>query len=101
VRAASAGSNYRPVMRLSMPLWLMVTARRGAEKISDVIRRSVYSIFLRVLVENVNRVLRGGSWNNNGRNVRSAYRNGNDPGNRNDNIGLRLSRARGVPDGIL
>jgi formylglycine-generating enzyme required for sulfatase activity len=53
------------------------------------------------LLKNVNRVLRGGSWNNNGRNVRSANRNGNDPGNRNHNIGLRLSRARGVPDGTL
>ncbi|MCJ7600223.1 MAG: hypothetical protein MUO63_01830 [Desulfobulbaceae bacterium] len=52
-------------------------------------------------LKNVNRVLRGGSWNNNGRNVRSANRNGNDPGNRNHNIGLRLSRARGVPDGTL
>jgi len=39
------------------------------------------------------RVLRGGSWINNGRNCRSANRNGNDPGNRNDNGGFRLSRA--------
>jgi sulfatase modifying factor 1 len=38
-------------------------------------------------------VLRGGSWINDGRNCRSANRNGNDPGNRNDNIGFRLSRA--------
>ena len=41
-----------------------------------------------------NRVLRGGSWINNGRNVRSAYRNFNDPGNRNFNIGFRLARAQ-------
>jgi formylglycine-generating enzyme required for sulfatase activity len=41
-----------------------------------------------------NRVLRGGSWINNARNCRSANRNHNHPGNRNDNIGLRLSRAR-------
>jgi formylglycine-generating enzyme required for sulfatase activity len=40
------------------------------------------------------RVLRGGSWINNGRNVRSANRNDNDPGNRNDNDGFRLARAR-------
>ncbi len=40
------------------------------------------------------RVLRGGSWNNNGRNVRSAQRNHNTPDNRNDNIGFRLARAQ-------
>ncbi len=39
------------------------------------------------------RVLRGGSWNNNGRNLRSANRNGNQPDDRNDNIGLRLAGA--------
>lgn len=39
------------------------------------------------------RVLRGGSWINNGRNLRSAYRNANTPDNRNDNIGLRLAGA--------
>ncbi len=39
------------------------------------------------------RVLRGGSWNNNGRNLRSANRNANTPDNRNDNIGLRLAGA--------
>jgi len=40
-----------------------------------------------------NRVIRGGSWNNHARNVRAAYRNWNDPGNRNDNLGFRLARA--------
>ena len=43
-----------------------------------------------------NRVLRGGSWINNGRNCRSANRNRNEPGNRNHNIGFRLSPARHV-----
>lgn len=38
-----------------------------------------------------NRVNRGGSWNNNARNCRSANRNRNDPGNRNNNLGLRLA----------
>ncbi|MFQ5632426.1 MAG: formylglycine-generating enzyme family protein [bacterium] len=37
-----------------------------------------------------NRVLRGGAWNNNAQNCRSANRNHNDPGNRNNNIGFRL-----------
>jgi hypothetical protein len=36
------------------------------------------------------RVLRGGSWNNNRNNARSAYRNRNNPDNRNNNVGLRL-----------
>jgi hypothetical protein len=38
-------------------------------------------------------VLRGGAWNNNAQNVRCAYRNANDPGNRNNNIGFRCARA--------
>jgi formylglycine-generating enzyme required for sulfatase activity len=36
------------------------------------------------------RVIRGGSWNNNARNCRTANRNRNSPDNRNDNIGFRL-----------
>ena len=39
-------------------------------------------------------MLRGGSWFDSGRLVRSAQRNANDPGNRNDNIGFRLARAQ-------
>jgi formylglycine-generating enzyme required for sulfatase activity len=38
------------------------------------------------------RVLRGGSWNNNTRNTRSANRNRNDADNRNNNNGFRLVR---------
>ncbi|MBF0451422.1 MAG: SUMF1/EgtB/PvdO family nonheme iron enzyme [Candidatus Magnetomorum sp.] len=37
-----------------------------------------------------NRVIRGGGWNSNARNCRSANRNGNSPGNRNNNVGFRL-----------
>jgi hypothetical protein len=48
----------------------------------------------RVVIAGDNRVLRGGSWNNNGRNVRSANRNRNEPGNRNDNNGFRLALAQ-------
>ena len=39
------------------------------------------------------RVLRGGSWNNDARNVRAAYRNQNDPANRDNNVGFRCARA--------
>lgn len=38
------------------------------------------------------KVLRGGSWNNNDDNVRAANRNNNDPTNRNDDIGLRCAQ---------
>lgn len=38
----------------------------------------------------IDRVLRGGSWNNNERNARCAYRNRNNPNNRNNNIGFRV-----------
>ncbi|CAG0908762.1 unnamed protein product [Cyprideis torosa] len=39
------------------------------------------------------RVLRGGSWNNKPWNVRSANRNRNNPTNRNNIVGFRLSRT--------
>ncbi|WP_366143642.1 SUMF1/EgtB/PvdO family nonheme iron enzyme [Zoogloea sp.] len=39
-------------------------------------------------------MLRGGSWNNNGRNCRAANRNRNEPGNRNNNIGFRLPQLK-------
>ncbi|MEK7440938.1 MAG: hypothetical protein AABZ78_09095 [Chloroflexota bacterium] len=34
--------------------------------------------------------MRGGSWNNNSRNARCAYRNRNVPDNFNNNIGFRV-----------
>ena len=38
-----------------------------------------------------NRVNRGGSWNNNPQNLRSANRNRNNPTNRNNNLGFRVA----------
>jgi hypothetical protein len=35
-------------------------------------------------------VVRGGSWNNNQDNARAAYRNRNNPDNRNNNLGFRV-----------
>ena len=43
------------------------------------------------------RVLRGGSWNNKPRNLRSANRNRNNPGNRNNNNGFRVARTLAGP----
>ena len=40
------------------------------------------------------RVLRGGSWNNNAKNLRSANRNKNEPDNRNNNVGFRLVNTK-------
>ena len=40
------------------------------------------------------RVLRGGSFNNEPRNLRSANRNRNEPEDRNRNLGLRLSAGQ-------
>lgn len=36
-------------------------------------------------------MIRGGAWNNEARNVRSANRNNDTPDNRNDNNGFRLA----------
>jgi formylglycine-generating enzyme required for sulfatase activity len=44
-----------------------------------------------------NRVLRGGSWNNNTNNVRSSNRNNNTPDNTNNNIGFRVASTRDQP----
>ncbi len=44
------------------------------------------------------RVLRGGSWNNNQDNARSANRNRNNPNNRNNNIGFRVVCASPIGD---
>jgi formylglycine-generating enzyme required for sulfatase activity len=53
------------------------------------------------LIDPIARVLRGGSWNNNPQNLRSANRNRNQPDNRNNNIGFRLASTimRGCDSG--
>jgi RNA-directed DNA polymerase len=47
------------------------------------------------------RVLRGGSWNNNPRNLRSATRNWNTTDNRNNNIGFRLGSTLSAGAGAI
>ena len=44
-----------------------------------------------------NRVKRGGNFNNDAQNVRSANRNNNSPDNRNNNIGVRLLSTGSCP----
>ena len=48
-----------------------------------------------------NRVIRGGSWNNDGNNLRAANRNNNTPSNRNNNIGFRCASSLCRPKGRL
>ena len=43
--------------------------------------------------EATNRVIRGGSWNDESVNCRAAYRNRNEPQNLNDNLGFRVAAA--------
>ena len=43
------------------------------------------------------RVLRGGSWNNNANNCRSACRNNRQPTNSNNNSGFRVAKALDYP----
>ncbi len=44
---------------------------------------------------------RGGSWNNDTENCRSANRNNNSPDNRNDNLGFRLLSTTYCPMGMV
>jgi hypothetical protein len=53
---------------------------------------------LRGRAGNHRRVVRGGSFNNNRRDVRCAYRNRNDPDNLNRNQGFRPVAAHAFPD---
>ena len=54
------------------------------------IRRAGNLPCLRGMRPRVNRVLRGGAFNNNQNNVRAAARNRNNPNNRNRNNGFRV-----------
>jgi hypothetical protein len=47
------------------------------------------------------RVVRGGSWNNNPENLRSANRNRNTTDNRNNNLGFRLGRTLSAGAGVI
>jgi hypothetical protein len=47
------------------------------------------------------RVVRGGSWNNNPENLRSANRNRNTTDNRNNNLGFRVARTLNAGAGAI
>ncbi len=51
-------------------------------------------------VNSPDRALRGGAWNSVPRNLRSAIRSRNHPGNRNNDVGFRLSRTLLNPDSL-
>jgi hypothetical protein len=53
------------------------------------------------MIRGASRVLLGGSWNNIGRNVRSANRNRNATDNRNQNIGFRLALVHARVDALF
>ena len=57
-----------------------------------VLEQNVYKLFKMrmIVIKGDNRVNRGGSWNNNAQNCRSANRNNNSPDNSNNNLGFRL-----------
>ena len=54
------------------------------------ISKKSFIFTIRTIGEGTYRVIRGGSWNNNAQNCRSANRNNNTPDNRNNNIGFRV-----------
>jgi len=43
-----------------------------------------------------NRVIRGGSWNNNANNASVGNRNNNNPNNHNNNLGFRVCRSSSI-----
>ena len=54
-----------------------------------------------MIISGSNRVIRGGSWNNNAQNLRSAQRNDNGPDNHNNNVGFRLVSTANCPLGVV
>ena len=69
-----------------------VTALYAFARHADTVRmRTTISVFsFGEQAQGSNRVIRGGSWNNNAQNCRSANRNNNNPSNNNNNNGFRV-----------
>src|ERR1017187_8914827 len=104
-RCGARGNKF-PLLFFSFSFWITEHLRRSSLNR----RRSRRRFFLRDSKDgNKAEALRGGSWNNNPRNARVSNRNRNEPGNRNNNIGLRCAGDAGnacqtakrrEPDGI-
>ncbi len=69
--------------------WYQFSREGNAEGLRRAYVRWPLAARLKRRQRRTSRVLRGGSWNNNATNLRSAYRNNNTPDNRNNNIGFR------------
>ena len=106
ISGCGARGNKFPLLFFSFSFWITEHLRRSSLNR----RRSRRRFFLRDSKDgNKAEALRGGSWNNNPRNARVSNRNRNEPGNRNNNIGLRCAGDAGnacqtgkrrEPDGI-
>jgi hypothetical protein len=75
--------------------WYQFSREGNAAGLRRVYSRWPLAARLKRRQRRIPRGLRGGSWNNNATNLRSAYRNNNTPDNRNNNIGFRCVWAGG------
>ncbi len=75
-------------VRQRLMIWMAHARQASSEKL--IRRLSRDWVFSRGTKPSVNRVVRGGSWNNNPGNCRTANRNRNTPENRNNNNGFRV-----------
>jgi formylglycine-generating enzyme required for sulfatase activity len=66
----------------------------------EILCSKVYSIKRGYIVNGSNRIIRGGSWNNNANNLQVGNVNNNNPDNRNNNNGFRpasTGACMGIP----
>jgi len=78
---------------LNENIWDDKTFQRHINPLLSFVQHAYTKRLRKEIIEGSNRVLRGGSWNNNAQNCRVSNRNNNTPDNRNNNIGFRLASA--------
>src|ERR1700680_3691356 len=76
-------------------------ANLGIEKLRFLLRLAADLRLLEAWTAPCRRVVRGGSWNNNPQNLRSAKRNRNTTDNRNNNLGFRVGRTLSARAGTI